>query len=169
MEVVLFSPSGICTPAQKTLRILNVYNPPRAAASQATRFHLTDIFPAEAPATLVVGDHNLHHYALDLTRSVSDSFFSMANQRDYSLLNTPRIYTRFPLSGAGRLAVLDLAFASSSLTPFLVVWDTLYESTGSDHVPVLISFATSDLIPPHPTPDWTRVDWVATHTLPLGR
>ena len=83
----------------------------------------------------------------------------MVNLQGYSLLNTPGVYTRFPLSRSGRPSVLDLAFASSSLAHFLAAWGTPYESTGSDHVPILVSFATPALLPPRPAPDWARVDW----------
>ena len=169
MKVVLSSHSGICVPPQKTLRIINIYNPPRNAASTAQHFTPSDIFPPGAAATLVTRDFNLHHYSTDPSRVVSqtelltaDPFFSMADLWGFSLLNTPGVYTRFPLSGVGRPSVLDLAFASCSLSPFLTGWDTPYESTGSDHMPVLVLFATSGLLPPHPTPDWSRVDWVAT-------
>ena len=103
MEIVLFSPSGICTSAQRTLTVINVYNPPRAAASTAPLFAPTDIFPLDTAATLVARDFNLHHYSADPTKSVSlkeylasDPFFSTADQRGYTLLNTPRVYTRFP-------------------------------------------------------------------------
>ena len=166
IEVTLSSPSGICTSSQKALRIINIYNPPRAAASTAPHHTPSDTFPIGTVATLVAGDFNLHHYAMDPTRAVSrrdylasEPFFSMADLRGYSLLNTPGVYTRFPLSGVGRPSVLDLAFASASLAPFLAGWDTPYESTGSDHVPILITLATPALMPPRPTQDWARVDW----------
>ena len=168
MEVLLSSPLGICTPSQRALRVINVYNPPRAAASAAPRFTPADIFPPGASATLVAGDFNLHHYSTDPGRAVSrreyqasEPFFSTADHRGFSLLNTPGVYTRFPLSGIGRPSVLDLAFSSASLTPSLSRWDTPYKSTGSDHVPILFSFATPALAPPRPTPDWTRLDWEA--------
>ena len=61
VEVLLSSPSGICTPSEKNLRVINVYNPPRAAASTAARFTPSDMFPLGATATLVAGDFNLHH------------------------------------------------------------------------------------------------------------
>ena len=166
IEVLLSSPSGICTASQKTLRIINIYNPPRAAASTAPRLTPSDAFPPGTVATLVAGDFNLHHYATDPTRAVSrrdylasEPYFSMADLRGYSLLNTPGVYTRFPLSGSGRPSVLDLAFASVSLMPFLAGWGTPYESTGSDHVPILISLATPALMPPRPVRDWARIDW----------
>ena len=117
---------------------------------------------------LVAGDFNLQHYSSDPSRQVlgkeylaSDPFFSMADQRDYTLMNIPGIYTTFPLRGIGRPAVLDLAFDSNSLAPFLTRWDTPYESTSSDHVPVLMSFATPALLAPRPSPDWSRTDWTA--------
>ena len=165
MEVVLQAPSGICTPCQKTLRVINIYHPPRSAASTACRFDPSDICPPGATATLVAGDFNIHHYTSDPGRAVSrreflasDPFFSMADTRGFSMLNTPGVYTRFPLSGIGRPSVLDLAFASASVTPFLARWDTPYESTGSDHVPILITFATAALLPRRPTLDWSRTD-----------
>ena len=170
IEVILSSPSGICDPSQKALRIINVYNPPRDAASVAPRFTPHEIFPLGAVATLVAGDFNLHHYTTDPTRAISrkeylasDPFFSAAEQRGFSLLNTPGVYTRFPLSGIGRPSVLDLAFASASLSPFLAGWGTPYESTGSDHVSILVSFSTPALLPPRPTPDWARVKWAGAH------
>ena len=61
IEVSLFSPSGICTPTQRTLRVLNVHNPLWALASTALRFNPSDIFPPETAATLVARDLNLHH------------------------------------------------------------------------------------------------------------
>ena len=175
MEVVLSSPSGICTPSQKALRIINIYNPPRAAASTAPRFTPSDIFPLGTAATQVAGDFNLHHCATDPTRAVSwkeyltsDPFFSMADQQGFSLLNTPGVYTRFPLSGVGRLSVLDLVFASVSLLPFLAGWGTPYRSTGSDHVPVLVSFATSVLLPPVWSQTGPGLTW-QPHLMNLGR
>ena len=61
VEVTLSSPSGICTPSQKALRVINVYNPPRAAASTAVHLTPPDVFPHGTIATLVAGDFNLHH------------------------------------------------------------------------------------------------------------
>ena len=170
MEVGLAATSGICIPSQKALRVINVYNPPRAAASTARRFDPSDIFPLGTTPTFVAGDFNIHHYTADPVRAVSrkeylasEPFFSMADTRGFSLLNTPGVYTRFPLSGIGRPSVLDLAFASASLVPFLARWDTPYESTGSDHVPILMTFAMAALLPPRSTPDWSRVDWASAH------
>ena len=67
VEVTLSSPLGICTTSQKALRIINVYNLPRAAASSAPRLTPSEIFPPGIVATLVAGDFNLHHYATDPT------------------------------------------------------------------------------------------------------
>ena len=173
-EVILASPSGICNPSQRTLRVINIYNPARSAASTAPHFRAADIFPLAATAALVAGDFNLHYYSTDPTRAVSrkeylasDTFFSVADQGGFSLLNTPGVYTRFPLSGTGRLSVLNLAFASSSLAPFLTTWETPYQSTGSDHLPILVSFATSarSPAPPRTGPGLTG----RPHLTPLGR
>ena len=145
--------------------MLNIYTPPHAAASTAPRFDQSDIFPPGPAATLVAGHFNIHYYSADPSRSISRKeylapypFFSMADQRDYTLLNTPAIYTKFPLSGIGRQAVLDLAFASGFLSLFLSGWDTPYESTRSDHVPILMTFATPSLIAPRPSPDGSRIN-----------
>ena len=45
IEVTLSSPSGICTPSQKAVRVINVYNPPRSAASAPVHLTPTDVFP----------------------------------------------------------------------------------------------------------------------------
>ena len=81
--------------------------------------------PSFTSPTLVVGDFNIHHPSADPARTHSSSelkasfpYFSRAAELGYSLLNTPGVYTRFPLQGSSRPSVVDLAFASSTLMPF---------------------------------------------------
>ena len=76
-----------------------------------------------------------------MERSISFPYFPRAMDLGFSLLNTPGVYTRFPLGGEARPSVIDLAFASSALLPFFITWDTPLPSTGSDHIPISLTFA----------------------------
>src|SRR5205807_6178943 len=80
-------------------------------------------------------------YSLTET-SISFPYFSRATNLGFSLLNTPSIYTRFPLGGQARPSVIDLAFASPVLTPFFITWDTPLPSTSSDHIPIALPLPT---------------------------
>ena len=122
--------------------------------------------PSTAFPTLVVGDFNIHHPSADPIRRHNSSelkapfpYFSRAAELGYTLLNTPGVYTRFPLQGLSRPSVLDLAFASSSLVPFFQDWSTDLPSTGSDHVTITIKIAHPIRVPPPPAPNWVRTDW----------
>src|ERR1700712_2903848 len=80
---------------------------------------------------LVLGDLNIHHHQSNPLRSfspgelsISFPYFSAASEFGFWLLNTPGVYTRFPLSGNTRPSVLDLAFANPLLFPFFSGWGT---------------------------------------------
>ena len=87
----------------------------------------------------------------------STAYFDRATNLAYSLLNTPRVYTRFPLSGSFRPSLIDLGFANPLIRPAFLSWDaTSLRSTGSDHVPILILLAAlSDESAP-PRPMWDK-------------
>ena len=68
---------------------------------------------------LVAGDFNIQNPASDPLRVFSYSeeldsapFYDLASERGFRLLNTPGIYTRFPLSGSHRPSAIDLAFTN---------------------------------------------------------
>src|SRR5437879_8624469 len=120
----------------------------------------------------MVGDFNIHNPMADSGRdyspsemSISFPYFSRATDLGFSLLNTPGIYTRFPLGGEARPSVIDLAFASATLAPFFISWDTPLPSTGSDHIPISLTFAHSVQAPPALELDWTRSDWATISPL----
>src|SRR5437588_466770 len=73
--------------------------------------------------------------------------------------HTPGVYTRYPFDLSTRPSVLDLAFASTPLAPFISSWDVSLPSTGSDHLPILIKLSTPHLGPAPPSPDWAKTDW----------
>ena len=96
-----------------------------------------------------------------MTRSeekASAPYFNRATDLAYSLLNTPGVYTRFPLSGTFRPSVIDLAFANPLIRPAFQSWDaTTLPSTGSDHVPILIHLAAPTDARPPPDPCGTSL------------
>ena len=117
---------------------------PYRSVSPETAFQQVD-FPY-----LVAGDFNIDNPASDPLRIFSYSeelesapYYSMASDRGYRLLNTPGVYTRFPLSGPHSPGAIDLAFSNPSMSPVFVDWDTTsLPSTGSDHMPILIILAS---------------------------
>ena len=125
-----------------------------------------ELFPRLPFPLLVLGDLNVHHPSTDPLRtldpselSVSHPYFSLASEHDFSLLNQPGVFTYFPITHTSRASVLDLAFANSHLFPAFSRWDTPLPSTGSDHVPILISFCSPRFRPPDPSPNWPKTDW----------
>ena len=141
-------------------RILNVYNlRPRHAGSMTVSPVVS--FPEVDFPLLVVGDFNIHHPLSDPLRAHSSEelalslpYFSRASELGFELLNVPGVFTRFPLRGSSRPSVIDLSFASPRLAPFCHHWDTSLPSTGSDHVPITITFPHPVLSPPMPSPNW---------------
>jgi len=93
---------------------------------------------------LVAGDFNIHNTATDPSRllsakeeSRSAPYFDRATDLGFTLLNTPGIYTRFPLTGTHRPSAIDLTFANPNMLPAFRSWDASSRpSTGSDHVPI---------------------------------
>src|SRR5205807_5865873 len=152
-------------------RIVNLYS--RLGSSSSVQTVSPEVaFPPSPLPTLVVGDFNIHNPMADPGRdycptemSISFPYFSRATDLGFSLLNTPGIYTRFPLGGEARPSVIDLAFASSSLAPFFISWDTPLPSTGSDHIPISLTFAHPVQAPPALELDWTRSDWATISPL----
>ena len=118
---------------------------------------------------LVAGDFNIHNAASDPFRLLSTKeenesspHFDLASDLGFTLLNTPGVYTRFSFTDTHRCSVIDLAFANPHMFPAFGSGDpSSLPSTGSDHVPILIS-----LSPPFPhnqkaRPHWQEVDWPA--------
>ena len=147
MFIDVHTPNGCFDTAAPKFRLNNIYARVRdghaRSVSPETAFQHVD-FPY-----LVAGDFNIHNPATDPLRIFSYSeelesapFYSMPSDRGFRLLNTPGVYTRFPLSGSHRPGAIDLAFANPHMSPAFVEWDTTtLPSTGSDHVPILITLA----------------------------
>ena len=163
----IFAPSGLFDFPFSRFRIMNAYSTHLRSPPYRT---LTppDLFPLLPFPLLVLGDFNIHHPSSDPLRthdpgemSVSHPYFSLASERGFSLLNQPGVYTHFPFTHTSRPSVLDLAFSNSLLAPAVSQWDTPLQSTGSDHVPIVISLCSPKFRPPDPTPNWTKADWGA--------
>ena len=156
---------------------LDTYTPEGCFGTSSTKFRLTNVYSCSLHGStksvdpldalpdinfpcLVARDFNIHNHAVDPQRVISRSeekasppYFDRATDLAYFLLNTPGVYTRFPLSGTFRPTAIDLAFANPLIRPALLSWDaTALPSTGSDHVPILIHLAppSEERAPPDP-------------------
>ena len=151
---------GLSTPK---FRIGNVYS------RSLTQPPIHTVSPAGAPKNhdfpyLVAGDFNIHNPATDPLRVISCTeerasapYFDQATELGYTLLNTPGVFTRYPLSGEQRPSVIDLAFANPLMFPAFKSWDaTSLPFTGSDHVPIVIKLAAPYKPPSRPAPSGTR-------------
>jgi len=164
-SIDIFAPEGFFELQFARFRITNAYNLPLKSPPFRTILP-SDLFQGNPFPTLVVGDLNIHHPAADpLCKfdsrefSLSHPYYDHASECGYSLLNQQGLYTCFPFAYSARASVLDLAFANSPLFPSVSQWDTPLPSTGSDHVPVLITLKSPRFRPPPPSPNWSRTDW----------
>ena len=163
----IFAPSGLFDFPFTRFRIVNAYSTHRRSPPYRT-LTPSDLFPILSFPLLVLGDFNIHHPSSDPLRAhdpgemnVSHPYFSLASERGFSLLNQPGVYTHFPFTHTSRPSVLDLAYSNSLLAPAVSRWDTPLQSTGSDHVPIVISLCSPKFRPPDPTPNWAKTDWDA--------
>ena len=126
---------------------LDIYTPKGCFGTNSPKFRLTNVYSRSLPGStksvdppdalpdvdfpcLVAGDFNIHNHAADPLRIISHSeekastpYFDRATDFAYSLLNTPGVYTRFPLSGLFRPSAIDLAFANPLIRPAFLSWD----------------------------------------------
>ena len=165
LSLDIFAPAGFFHFSFTRFRITNAYSTHQRSPPYRTLSPL-ELFPHLSFPLLVLGDLNIHHPSSDplwthdpRELSVSHPYFSLASDRDFSLLNQPGDFTYFPFTHSSRPSVLDFAFANSHLSPAFSRWDTPLASTGSDHVPILISFCSPRFRPPDPSPNWAKTDW----------
>jgi len=125
------------------------------------------LFPDTVLPLLVVGDVNIHNPLADPLRAFSSqevsssaSYFQLAALGGFALLNSPGVYTRFPLSGKARSSVIDLAFTNPLFLPFVRSWETSLPSTCSDRVPITILLAAPSSDPVPRRLRWDHTDWV---------
>ena len=131
----------VASPPSAEVFHLDVYSPKGCFGTPFIKFRLTSVYSRSLPGStksvdpsdalpevdfpcLAPGDFNIHNHAADPLRVISRSeekastpYFDWATDLAYSLLNTPGVYTRFPLSGTFRPSVIDLAFANSLIRP----------------------------------------------------
>jgi len=148
-----------------SFRLINAYS----MNSADRRVHSVppeSLFPNMGVPLFVVADLNIHNPLADPLRAFSSQevsssapYFELAALGGFALLNSPGVYTKFPLSGKARPSVVDLAFANPLLLPFVKSWETPLLSTGSDHVPmtILLAAPSSDLAPQRLW--WDHTDW----------
>ena len=165
--LVIYTPEGCFNTSALKFRINNIYA--REDGSHARTLSPETAFQQVDFPYLVGGDFNIHNPALEPLRVFSYAeelesapFYDLALERGFRLLNTPGVYTRFPLSGSHRPGVIDLAFSNPLMSPAFEAWDTSsLPSTGSDHVPILITLAPPDDKPKPRTLCWELTDWKA--------
>jgi len=148
----------------RSLRVTSVY------LLRTHHSHYRSLLPEQIVPFLsyphrVLVDFNLQHPLADPCCSlcerefiISTRYFNAAFDVPYHLLNTSRVYTRFPFDTISRPSVLDLAFANTALSPLVSSWDTPLPSTGSDHVPCVITLKPPAIMLPPPTPHWVLLD-----------
>ena len=161
----VYTPTGCFGTGAPKFRLTNVYS--RSLSGSTKSVDPPDALPNVDFPCLVAGDFNIHNHAVDPLRVISRSeekastpYFDRATDLAYSLLNTPDVYTRFPLSGTFRPSAIDLAFANPLIRPAFVFWDTTtLPSTGSDHIPILIHLAAPSDERAPPRPMWNKADW----------
>jgi len=116
------SPEGLFDTSHNLICLSNTYS---ISSGHNRSLSPLDLFPQHDFPTFVLGDHNIHHPTSDPTCFLSNydlfmsfSYFNRASALSFSLLNTPRVYTRFPFTPNYYPAVLDLSFTYSALLPF---------------------------------------------------
>jgi len=164
LSVDVFSSEGLFGSPHHSLRVTSVYllltnGPPYRSIPPEQIFSFL-FYPH-----LVLGDFNLHYLLADPCHSLSEREFTISTcdfdaalDLPYHLLNTPGVYTRFPFDTISRPSVLDLAFANTALSSLVSSWNTPLPSTGSDHVPCVITLKPPAVILPLPTPHWALLD-----------
>lgn len=165
---------------------LDIHTPAGCFGISASKFRVSNIYTCVGPnhsrsvkpevafqqldfPYIVAGDFNSHSPTTDPSRVFSYSeelastpFHSRASDLCFRLLNTPGAYTRYPLSGTHGPGVIDMSFANPHMSPAFSAWDaSTLPSTGSDHVPILITMSSPDDILLPRTPCWDLTDWEA--------
>ena len=149
----------------QSFRVLNGYS----SNTTDHRIHsvLPDVlFPDLEFPLLVVGDLNMHNPLSDPLRhfsqreiSSSSPYFTKVSESGFALINPRGEYTRLPLVGKARPSVIDLAFANPPLLPLIKSWEASLPSTGSDHIPISITYAAPSPNEKPPRPHWADTDW----------
>jgi len=148
-----------------SFRVINAYST-NTAEHRVHSVSPEVLFPDLGFPLLVLGDLNIHNPLSDPLRhfssreiSSSTPYFEKAAESGFALLNPPGEYTRFPLVGTARPSVIDLSFANAPLLPLVKCWEASLPSTGSDHIPITITFAMPSLNQKPPRPRWADTDW----------
>ena len=146
MALDLFTPDGFFTPSTTGFTIVNSYST-KGRLNNTRSVPPGIIFPESPLPTGTLGNLNIHHRTADPLRvfkedelATSTPYFDSARDLGFTLLNVPRVLTRFSMSLIGRPGVLDLAFACPLLAPYFSEWSDPLPSTGSDHIPILLRF-----------------------------
>lgn len=139
MALALFTPPGFFNASLTSFTMINSYRT-KAQSNNTRSLPPGLIFPCLPGPTLTPGDLTIHQPTADLLRNFTEveiaasvHYFDRATEHGFSLLNTLGLYTRFSMSLVGMPGVIDLAFPSPLLMPYISEWSDPLPSTGSDH------------------------------------
>ena len=165
MALDVHTPSGLFDSNHHVLRIYNSYST-NGSSSNICTFAPEQMFSELDFPCLIASDFNIHTPLSDPLRdfspndiAISAPYFERTADMGFSLLNTPGVYTRFPFVAGDRHAVLDLSFANTELAPFFTSWLSHLPSTGSDHIPIMLTLSAPLLRPMAASPNWEKADW----------
>ena len=145
MALYIFTPQGYFGSFLTQFRIGNAYAHHLGPLHRSVFPEIA--FPDYNFPYLVAGDFNIRNPAagpfkilspVEEKESVPD--FTPASDRGFYLLNTPGRYNRFPSTSTHWPSAINLSFANPYSFPAFRSWDaTPLPSTGSDHVPILLT------------------------------
>jgi len=177
LSVDLFSQGGFFGSPHHSLRVTLVYllrtNRPAYCSIPPEQLFSFLSYPH-----LVLGDFNLYYPLADPCRCLSEReciisarYLDAAFDIPYHLLNTPGVYTRFPFDTITRPSVLDLAFANTAVSTLISSWDRPLPSTGSGHVPCVITLRPPAIMlcPPTPSRPFSTCTQWERHWMPSPR
>jgi len=165
MALDVYTPKGCFGLTSPRFRISHIYARPLPPAARSVSPETS--LPAFEFPYLFAGDFNIHNAPSDpcwllFSKEEKESapYFNRATDLGDTLLNTPGVYTLFPVTGTHRPSAIDLVFADPHM--FLAIHSgdsSSLPSTRSEHTLILISLRPPSHHSDKPTPHWQDVDW----------
>jgi len=148
----------------QSLGIINTYNRPAEGGHTVTA---KSLFAKANEPTLVVGDLNIHTTYTDPMRNLKpgerrrgEHYIRLAALQDYTIINTPGIYTRFPDNPTlHRPSIIDYTLANNSLLGKVSKWKDVYQRSGSDHIIIVTELDSEGVARARASLDWEKIKW----------
>jgi len=144
--------------------MINAYNRPAEGGHTVTT---ESLFTKTNEPTLVVGDLNIHTAYTDPMRNLEpgerrrgEHYMRLAALQDYTIINTPGIYTRFPDNPRlHRPSVIDYTLANNSLLAKVSKRKDVYQRSGSDHIIIVTELDSEGVALARASQDWEKIKW----------